>query len=140
MKKTKFQRITAFALALVFLFCGTIMSVSASSEGNASVSDKTTSDIKELLNAISYGTYVENNNAVPKATEADEIVFDAVADFDEEGSDEGWKKETYDGKEGLFLPSVGVFSWTKQIPQTTKKYNVVVEYYPVDAQTATCVD
>ncbi len=130
MKKTKFLRITAFLLTLVFLFCS--VATLASAKGNESVSDTTTSDIKELLNAISYGKYSENNANVPKATEADEIVF-GIEDFNQTKSDSGWKKDTYDGKEGLYLPNAGAFSWTKSLPSdyTAKKYNVVIEYYPV---------
>ena len=59
MRKTKFQRITAFILAFLLLFCGSVNIAAA--EGSVSVTDKTTSDIKALLNAISYKKYSEDN-------------------------------------------------------------------------------
>ena len=130
MKKTKFLRITAFLLTLVFLFCSAATIVGA--KVNDSVSDKTTSDIKELLNAISYGKYSDNYANVPKATEDDEFTL-GIDDFRGDLSDSGWKIDEYDGKDGVYLPNTGAFSWAVKLPAnyTAKKYNVEIEYYPV---------
>ena len=131
MKKTKFLRITAFLMMLVFLFCSVATVASAAS--NESVSNKTTSDIKELLNAISYGKYSENHANVPKATKADEIIF-GINDFRQDLSDAGAKvSDPYEGKTGIYLPDSGSVSWRKTLPSdyTAKKYNVEIEYYPV---------
>ncbi len=135
MKKAKFLRITAFLLTFVFLFCSAATVVGA--KVNSSVSSTTTDDIKELLNAISYGKYSANHANVPKATEADEIVF-GINDFDKVNSDKGWEEQSYEDIDGIYLPSNGVFSWSKKLVNedevknyVAKKYNVVIEYYPV---------
>ena len=141
MKKTKFQRITAFALALVFLLCGSIVSVSAD-EQNSSVSQTTTSDIQALLNAISYTDYIAGYGEVPLATQA--VVIDATKDatyLNKRGeapkADEDQAKVgTYAGKEGLYVPSTGTVSWTTDKITAAAKYNVVVEYYPVENKAA----
>ncbi len=54
MRTTKFQRITALMLAVVFLLCGGTVAASAK-KGNDE--ESTLSSIKELLNAISYNDY-----------------------------------------------------------------------------------
>ena len=49
MNKTKFQRITALMLALVFLLCGGVVYAGAETPSSAGT---TADNIKELLNAI----------------------------------------------------------------------------------------
>ncbi len=140
MKKTKFQRITAFILALTFLLCGSVMSVGAAT--NSSVSNTTTSDIQELLNAISYSDYIANQGHVPRATTSVEI--DAIANLDQSTDEDGKKMTTaavkeveYEGKKGLYIPGTGTVSWiTDQVPAGEHRYNVVVEYYPVENKAA----
>ena len=147
MKRTKFQRITALVLILAFLLGGTI-SVAAAEVG--SVTDKTTSDIKELLNAISYNQYSEDNKDVPRAES--EIVIDATESFKFVGKD----GKTYDqtsavykaddmnsvgvsefaGKKGLYLPGAGTVTWTTDKITQAAKYTIVIEYYPVENKTA----
>ena len=61
MKTTKFQRITALALALVFVLCGGI----GISAADASSSTSQISEIKELLNSVSYNAYLEEHKDVP---------------------------------------------------------------------------
>ena len=73
MRKAKFQRIAAFLLALTFLLGGATLFASAD---ESSVSDKTTEDIKALLNAISYDEYLAENAGVPKGDSV--IVIDAT--------------------------------------------------------------
>ena len=63
MKTTKFQRVTAFMLAFVFVFCGGIFATGAETPGNSI----TANDIAELLNAISYNDYTIDNEKVPSA-------------------------------------------------------------------------
>ena len=140
MRKTRFQRITAFALALVFLFCGVMSVGAASSDSSTNVS---TSDIRELLNAISYNQYLKDNADVPAATE--EVVINAYEEYvytpngshyyDENGfayllDGEGNKnteaadpylndhdndalagKREYDSEYGLYVPGNGTVSW-----------------------------
>jgi hypothetical protein len=75
MRKTRFQRITAFALALVFLLCGGL------SVGAADVSSNNAlmGDIGALLNSVSYKTYLDEHADVPKATE--EVVVNATEEY-----------------------------------------------------------
>ena len=76
MRRTKFQRITALMLALVFLLCGGV-SVSAA---DATAEHSQMSEIKELLNSVSYNAYLEENKEVPKAEK--EVVIDATASYE----------------------------------------------------------
>ena len=147
MKKTKFQRILAFALAFLLLTSGTVTAFAAD---NVSVTDKTTSDIKALLNAISYKDYSEDNKDVPNATE--EVVIDATASYEFVTRDgkvyneasvigEGDKAtvayvDTFDGKKGLFLPGAGTATWTTDKITSAGKYNIVIEYYPIENKSA----
>ncbi len=146
MKRTKFQRITAFFLALVFLLCGTF-SVAAS-EG--SVTNTTTDDIKELLNAISYNEYSEDNAEVPRAeaeisidaTEGyqfiakDGTVYEKGDAIDEEKKSSLAYVDTFGGKEALYLPSSGMVTWTTDKIASAAKYNIVIEYYPIANKSA----
>ena len=113
MKKTKFLRITAFLLTLVFLFCSAATIVGAK---NSSVSDENLDGIKELLNAISYGKYRETHSKVPKATEADELTL-GMEEFRGDLSSDGWEIKEYDGKKGIYLPNTGEFSWSIKLPK-----------------------
>ena len=148
MRRTKFQRITALILAILLLFGGTISAAAA--DNSASVTDKTTSDIKALLNAISYEKYSEDKKDVPNATE--EIVIDATAEYkfvakdgtvyDQTSKIDDANKanlayvDTFDGKKGLYLPGVGSASWITDKITSAAKYNIVIEYYPIQNKSA----
>ncbi len=147
MKRTKFQRITAFVLALVFVLCGSF-SIAAADEG--SVTDKTTSDIKELLNAISYAKYSEDAVDVPKGKT--EVVIDATAEYtfvtkggevytQSSAIDEANKAnlpyvDTFDGQKGLYLPGAGTVTWTTDKITEKAKYAIVINYYPIANKSA----
>ncbi|MBR6681314.1 MAG: extracellular solute-binding protein [Clostridia bacterium] len=160
MKKAKFQKITAFLLAAIMLIgCGTL-GVGAAS-GDSSITDITTSDIKELLNAISYNDYVDDNKDVEAAEE--ELIFSAVKNwtyvskkgvvYNEEGLVENEfsteadaldkvDKSTiayvdeFDGKTGLYTPSSGVVTWTLDGIEEAKKYSLAIDYYPIANKSA----
>ena len=148
MRRTKFQRITAFILAILLLLGGTISA--AATDNSVSVTDKTTSDIKALLNAISYTKYSEDKKDVPNATE--EIVIDATAEYkfvakngtvydqtskiDEADKANFAYVDTFDGKKGLYLPGVGSATWTTDKITSAAKYNIVIEYYPIQNKSA----
>lgn len=135
MKKTKFQRLTAFALALIMVFGGTL---AVSAADSSSAPGTTTSDIKEILNAISYNDYISNNAAVPKATQS--IVLNAFEGWDyvtkngeKPAADADGAKVTdeYEGRLGLYVPSTGTVTWTTDKITAAARYNIVIEYYPV---------
>ena len=130
MKRTKFQRVMAFALAVVFLFCSGSVLVGA--EGS-SVSDTTTKDIQELLNAISYSDYITNQSDVKRATETVEI--DAITAVDRGVDKDGLAKTTaaveevtYDGIKGLLIPEKGTVAWTTDQVKEAARYTITVEY------------
>ncbi len=152
MKRTKFQRATAFVLALVFLLCSGVVMIGA--EGNESVSQTTTDDIRELLNAVSYNDYIhaEAQAKVDRATQ--DVVIDATknwtyykevvenhkteqvilsqADAEVDPDADLAKVGTYDGKQGLYVPATHMISWTTDQIKTAARYYVVVEYYPIE--------
>ncbi len=145
MKTTKFQRITALMLALVFLLCGGVVSASA----DDSTTTVTTSDIKELLNAISYNEYVSQNENVPGATE--ELVIDATKNVSfvtpagveyapQEATDSADKNTayigTFDGVKALYTPSTGIATWTVDGIDKYEKYAMMIECYPVENKSA----
>ncbi len=153
MRKSKFQRLTAFALAFLMIVSCCVVSVGAAEDlKNESVSSTTTSDIRALLNAISYNDYFENNKAVSRAEQ--EIIIDAYKDLDQTGVDEdgakltdaAWEKVARGGKQDVLLvPGVGKVSWTLSaddpedqarldLLKNPAKYNVIVNYYPEEGK------
>ena len=151
MRKSKFQRLTALALAVLMIVSVGAVGVGAATDKgkNESVSGTTTSDIRALLNAISYYNYDANNAKVPNAKT--EIVFDAVADLDTGVSEEGKKLTDADyevvsrgGKDNvLLIPGLGKVSWTipaddprMEVLKNPAKYNVIVNYYPEEGKAA----
>ena len=141
MKKANFLRISAFTLAMLFIVSTCVFSVSAkktSDEG--SVSDATTGDIQELLNAISYNDYITNKSDVSKAGVGDDITLDATENWEyvlkngeapEEGDEKAEVTDEYGGKSGLYIPGTGTVTWTTDKITEAKRYNIVIEYYPV---------
>ncbi len=132
MKRTKFQRLAALILALVFIMGGALSVGAAGTDETSSVTDSTIADIQEQLSAISYEEYSQKHTDVPRASE--EIVIDATK-YDEENTDAQVKIETYDGVEALYTPGVGATQWKVDIPATAK-YSILIEYYPVEGKTA----
>ncbi len=65
-------------LALVFLLC--TGAVTAGAADNESTTDVTTSDLKDLLNAISYNEYISLNANVPRGES--EILIDATQNYE----------------------------------------------------------
>ena len=164
MRTTKAQRITAFLLAAVLLFCGTF-AISAKDEEE----DNALNSIKELLNAISYNEYqnleeyVEATDATAPIsvsgtsgvyTNAAGAVVDsgavAVVDKDNrelyESEKAAWDavvkdknlpyKVQVDGKEGLYVPDSGTVTWNVSGITVPTKYNIKIEYYPVANKSA----
>ena len=136
-------------LALVLLLCGGVFSVSAD---NSSTTDVTTSDIKELLNTISYNQYTLNNSKVPAADS--EIVLDGrdgvyynsqgasvpvTNDYSADYAKDSEKSAllngplnfSADGVDGIYVPATGTVVWN--VPGITEavKYSVYIDYYPV---------
>ncbi len=128
-------------LAMLFIVSSCVLAVSADNSANSgSVSSTTTSDIQELLNAISYNDYITNKSDVPKAGEGDNITLDATENWEyvlkngeapEEGDEKAEKTDKYGGQNGLYIPGTGTVTWTTDKITEAKRYNIVIEYYPV---------
>ncbi len=153
MKKTKFQRITALALALVFLLTGGVVSAAADASDAMSAES-----LKAELNAISYNDYIGDYADVKKAEQSikiDATKFSAstVTSYaSEKDIPEGTDKKSvvYVGEFGdqmaLYTPSSGTVTWNltellKDTPlaaQLTENrlYSMVIKYYPVENKSA----
>ena len=121
MKTTKFQRITALMLALVFLLCSGVVAVGAE---DPSASDTSANSIRELLNAISYNEYIAQYDNVPTAEK--EYVIDATTGWSfktasgatvKDGADVDKNSIAYvdvfgdEEVKGLYTPSSGTVTW-----------------------------
>ena len=160
MKKAKLQRVMAFLLAAIMLIGGGAIGASAAN-GDSSITNITTSDIKELLNAISYNDYVEKNKNVEPAEE--ELIFSAVDNWtyvskkgvvynkdglvenefsteadelDNVDKDTIARVDEFDGQTGLYTPSSGVVTWVLDGITEAKKYSLSIDYYPVANKSA----
>ncbi len=162
MKTTKFQKITALVLAVLFIVGGMGLTTSAA-DGGRSPEEGTLASIKELLNAISYNEYVERDDYTKVTEEAEETITivgtdgvyvgesgdvishtgsnyiytgDKLVDNEVNAkfdmSAPGLFTDKKDGKIGLFVPETGGVTWT--VPGVTKaaKYNIYIEYFPID--------
>ncbi len=131
MKKTKFHRLLAFALALCFLIGGTF-TVTVSAKEDQSTTDKTLAEIKEQLNAISYQEYISKYLS-QAAAGTDTIVIEGADYLEYSLSDsETYQVKVIDG--ALYTPGAGTVTW--EVPGITeaKKYSIVIEYWPDEAK------
>ena len=126
---------------MLFIVSSCAIAVSAAKASDSdSVSSTTTSDIQELLNAISYNDYITNKSEVPKATEADNLTLSATENWeyvlkngakpDASVTEQAKVTDEY-GKTGLYIPSTGTVTWVTDKVKEAKRYNVIIEYYPV---------
>ncbi|MBO7250627.1 MAG: hypothetical protein J6V42_05075 [Clostridia bacterium] len=144
MRRTKFQRVTALVLTLVFLLCGGV-SISAATATAGSSNPAST-----LLNLGSYGEYLAENAGVPNATEAVDIPVDSyeftlngvtynkdsvVTEADQKAKAIAYMGE-WGGRTGVLSPSVGTISFTTDKITSAAKYNLVIECYPVEGKSA----
>ena len=134
MKRTKFQRLAALILALIFIMGGAISASAADAvlSSGSSVTDSSISDIQEQLSAISYEEYSAKYEHVPGASS--EIVIDATQ-YDKTLTTAEVKVDTFDGVEALYTPSMGTTVWKVNVPAEAK-YSMLIEYYPVEGKAA----
>lgn len=133
MRKSKFTRLTALLLSL--LMVGGFYAMPAAAAEDDNTSTRTLEEIKELLNTISYGEYLEKYANAPKA--ASSITIEA-SDYDAEHTDAQVEvRENFEGKTGksLYIPESGTVSWKVEIPSDAL-YNIKIEYYPISAKSA----
>ncbi|MBQ1233393.1 MAG: extracellular solute-binding protein [Clostridia bacterium] len=145
MGKAKFIKLLSLILALTFLVGGgTVAAFAAEDDQETSVSEETKdalAEIKELLNAISYGEYSAkySGEGYKKATQT--ITIDALTDYiaseqDRTAGDVRPADKDKDGvSEGLFTSSEGEVSWNVNVPEDAK-YAIKIEYFPVKGKAA----
>ncbi len=149
MKKTKFQRLTALLLSLVFaLSCFSVTALAADgaagqtdgeTNGASDSSDSiySTDDMLELLGAINYGEYIVENAGVKVADKA--IVIDAVEDILPEKSDCKYVIDEFEGVEAVKTPGTGSVSWVVNVPETAK-YTIEITGLATDDGKANSVE
>ncbi len=144
MNKTNFQRIAALLLCLIVLVGSFSVSTFATEpddeDQNGTLGGgQSLSDIKELLNAISYETYQEQNATVPKATQTitiDATDLDIITKYTLDGDIDADKRVVeYDGIKGLYSSGTGTISWKIEIPEDGR-YAMMIEYYPIEGKAA----
>ena len=145
MGKAKFIKLLSLILALTFLVGGgTVATFAAENDQETATSEETNdalAEIKELLNAISYGEYSAkySGEGYQKATQT--ITIDAltgyiVSEQDAAAGDIRPADKDKDGvAEGLFTSSEGEVSWVVNVPDSAK-YAIKIEYYPVVGKAA----
>ncbi|MBQ9778195.1 MAG: hypothetical protein IJW22_04635, partial [Clostridia bacterium] len=134
MKKTKFQRLMAFGLALCFLIGG-IFTVTAGAE-TGSTTDTTLSDIKEQLNAVSYEEYSSKILAAYERATASILIN--AADYlvgDKTTAEVNVLTDENGAPYALYTPTSGQVTWKVDIPANAK-YSIVIEYLPDEAKSA----
>ena len=142
MGKAKFTKLMALILALTFLAGGGTVAISAADDTQGEVSSEETKDtlaeIKELLNAISYGEYIAkySGEGYKKATQT--ITIDAADGYITESGEQDIRladKDKDGVAEGLFTSSEGEVSWVVEVPESAR-YAIKIEYYPVVGKAA----
>ena len=143
MREKKITRIAAFVLCLCTLFGSAAVLVSAAepSGSGSSTVDVSSSELKELLNAITYVEYQDKYLDVKRATGKVEV---PIASFVATSDD--FKMVTRDGKDALYTPQDGSVTWIVDIPQSVMpagkreaKFAISIEYYP-DANRSTSIE
>ncbi|MBQ2378217.1 MAG: extracellular solute-binding protein [Clostridia bacterium] len=129
MKRTRSLRFLALFLAMLTVI-STICTGVAFAEDDGSVSDTTISDVKELLNAISYGEYIKRNKDVARATES--ILVNGL-DYDSENTTAKVEEREYEGVNSVYVPNTGTIAWKVNVPATAK-YSVKIKCYTVEAK------
>jgi hypothetical protein len=145
MGKAKFIKLLSLILALTFLVGGGTVATFAASDSQESSTSSETQDalaeIKELLNAISYGEYSAKYSGEDYKKATQTITIDAatgfiVSDADAAAGDIRLADKDKDGvAEGLFTSSEGEVSWLVNVPESAK-YAIKIEYYPVVGKAA----
>ena len=132
MKKKMLQRLLAFVLAVCFLLGGAI-TVGATGEDKNSGSLQ---EFKEQLNAQTYEEYLKEYADVPRY-EGEDIVINGVDYVADEKltTAEVRPAELADGTKVLYTPNAGTVTWKVTVP-TTRKYSIVIEYWPDEAKSA----
>ena len=147
MRKTKFQRLLAALLCLMFVMGCFSLPTFAAESSSSNTTDTTTQssanksnieEIRELLNAITYEEYMALYKDVKGTDIKNPIVVDAIDDIVADKTTANYQIANFgagDEKyEGVFSPATGSITWKVNVPKTAK-YAIAIEYYPIDTFT-----
>ncbi len=130
MKRTRFQRIVALMLCLLFVVSGFSVTAYATDDSvgkteGSSDSIYDSSEVLESLNTISYAQYLKDANAKEAGGS---IVVDAIGDLYAEGTTAKYQLIKADGKDALLTPATGTVAWKVNVPKRAL-YTVTLVYY-----------
>ena len=131
MIKQTLKRSLALLLAVLMLSAGSMVIVGASD--SSLKQDNSFKAMREILDALTYGEYMEENKDVPAATESIKInAKDYIKEkLDEEGeilTNAEVENQTYAGIDCILTPTSGRVSWKVEVPETAK-YSVILHVY-----------
>ena len=148
MRMTKFQRLTALLLCLMFVIgCFSLPAFaneekSGSNQSSSTANTSKIQEIREMLNAISYDEYLKDTSQYSAALPENTVVIDAIKDivpdlttdpsYDKNGTDH---IRVYAGVEALYTSGLGSVTWAVEVPETAK-YTIIIEYYAVEGKPA----
>ena len=132
-KRTKFTKLTALVLSIMFVLGSLVTAVSAADGSRSSVTDKTLEDVKRLLNASSYDEYATKYSDETKYPRGEREITVSGLDYDKTATDAEVRRETYDGVEALYTPDKGSVTFNFNVPKTAK-YGISIDYYPVEGK------
>ncbi len=132
-RRTKFTKLTALVLSIMFVLGSLVTAVSAADGSRSSVTDKTLEDVKRLLNASSYDEYATKYSDETKYPRGEREITVSGLDYDKTATDAEVRRETYDGVEALYTPDKGSVTFNFNVPKTAK-YGISIDYYPVEGK------
>ena len=131
MIKQTLKRTLALLLAVLMLSTGSMVIVGASD--SSLKQENSFKAMREILDAITYGKYMEENKDVPAATESIKInaadyIKEKLDAEDEILTDAVVEEKTYEGISCILTPASGRVSWKVEVPETAK-YSVILHVY-----------
>lgn len=150
MKKTKFRRLTALLLCLIFVV-GAFSVNAAATDGEAGANGEATNgsgttgpdysidDMIELLGTLSYDEYVLTSDFLKTDAAKQTVRIDAVNDLIAEKSDAKYVVGEYGGITAIKSPSDGTLAWKVDVPETAR-YTITIVYYTIDDGKASSIE
>ena len=134
MSKSKTKKLLAVLLLAAMMlgmvpFSSFAASTAVGSSSNAAFR-KTAAEVQALLNTISYAEYIEQY--------ADQVSADATVtikgtSYAKNGTTAKVSKETYDGKDALYMPDSDATTWEFSVSKAGL-YALEIDYYPVEGK------
>ena len=150
MKKTKFRRLTALLLCLIFVI-GAFSVNAAATDGEADANggatnesgstgpDYSIDDMIELLGTHSYDEYVLTSDFLKADAAKQSVRIDAVNDLIAEKSDADYVVGEYGGITAIEAPGDGTLTWSVNVPETAR-YTITIVYYNIDDGKASSIE